>query len=82
MHKEEAIGIAGKARITAGREAYSVLGQVEKRIIEVTESLDHEMPSKVRDSLVWIVTFQKATAWFELAIDDRSGQVIRQRWSR
>lgn len=36
----------------------------------------------VRDFLVWIVHFSHGPAWWELALDDKKGRVIRVEHSR
>lgn len=82
MNKEEAVALATKARSREEKDAFNTIGLVEKRIIEVTETLDVEQAAKVRDAIVWIVTFNKQSAWYEFAIDDHNGEIVRKRWSR
>lgn len=82
MFRDNAIQIAEKSRVQDNNQQYSFLSTAEKRYIEVTETLDCKQAGMVRDVLSWIIVFQKGTAWYEYAIDDGNGQIIRRRWSR
>lgn len=60
---------------------------IKLRYIELGQEVpDTQNPDKriilVEDRLVWIARFSKAISWWELAIDDKSGTLVRVQRSR
>jgi hypothetical protein len=53
----------------------------ERRFILVAGP-DPQEPSRVRDVLAWVVRFGGGISWAELAVDDRTGAVLRVERSR
>jgi len=75
-----------RARAEAARAEHAVprewhASQVEQRFIQLG-SEDPAEPAPVRDLLAWIVRFAGALSWIDLALDDRSGDVVRVERSR
>jgi len=54
---------------------------VERRFILLAGE-DREEPAPARDLLAWVVRFGDDLSWAELAMDDRSGAVVRVERSR
>lgn len=78
----------GEARqaAEAARGKYDIppegrLHTVEKKYIELAGE-DPMQPGPVRDVLVWLARFRIGLGSVELALDDRSGQVVRVQKSR
>ncbi|MBV1880544.1 MAG: hypothetical protein KUG82_02880 [Pseudomonadales bacterium] len=82
MDKIEAISIAEKGKVDDSNEKYTLLGKVEQRYIEVTESLDPEKPGRVRDVLAWIVEFKHGNMWVQYAVDSANSNIVRRHKSR
>lgn len=58
-------------RLVAAERRYILLGGPKR-----------EEPAPVRDLLAWIVRFRGAVSWVEMALDDRTGVVLRVERSR
>lgn len=75
--KERAEAVRKEAGVPEG----FVLESAAKRYIELSE----EKPDggyEVRDLLVWIARFSRQPSFWELAIDDRTGLVVRTQKTR
>jgi hypothetical protein len=53
----------------------------ERRFIALAGE-GREQPAQVRDLLAWVVRFGDDLSWVDLAIDDRTGAVVRVERSR
>jgi len=51
------------------------------RYIEIAEG-DPQQPAPVRDVLAWVVRFNYGAAWGEVAVDDKTSNVVRVEYSR
>ena len=51
------------------------------RYIEIAEGYPQQ-PAPVRDVLAWVVRFNYGAAWSEVAIDDKTSDVVRVEYSR
>lgn len=81
MTRDEAV-----RRAAAVREQHQVPPQahpaeVDPRFIELAE-FGEERPGRVRDEYVWVVRFRSGIVWVDLAVADRSGDVVRVERSR
>lgn len=65
------------AEIASGWQAIAA----ERRFV-LLAGADREQPDRVRDVLAWVVRFAGGLSWAELAIDDRSGALVRVERSR
>ena len=81
MTREEATRRAEEARSAHQVPVGWAVGSVERRYIEVGAGRPEE-PAPVRDLLVWVVQFVEGSSWVELAVDDRTGEVVRVERSR
>ncbi len=81
MTEQEAMGRAEEGRAAAGIAAgWRILGAERRFILLAGE--DREQPARVRDLLAWVVRFGGGLSWAELAVDDRTGAVVRVERSR
>jgi hypothetical protein len=82
MTREQAVAIADAAREEKEVPPAAALGAVEQCFIELGDP-DPEKPSPVRDVRVWLVRYDfEGGRWVELAVDDKSGQIVRVLRSR
>jgi hypothetical protein len=82
MTREQAVAIAEAAREEKEVPPGSELGGVEPCFIELGEG-DPEKPSQVRDVRVWLVRYDfDGGRWVELAVEDKTGQIVRVQRSR
>lgn len=83
MNSQQAQEVAERERSRSGVPREAQLRQIEQRFIELAGP-DRELPAPVRDLLVWAATFEfkEGARWVELAIDDRTGEVVRIERSR
>jgi hypothetical protein len=73
-------------RAEAARSTHEIdegwrLVAAERRYILVAGP-DLEEPAPVRDLLAWIVRFGAGISWTEVALDDRTGAIVRVERSR
>jgi hypothetical protein len=81
MTEAQAREKAESARKEAGVPEGFALESAERRYIELSE----EKPNGgywVKDVLVWIARFSKQPSFWELAIDDKTGLVVRTQKTR
>ncbi len=76
MDEAAARAAAEAARASARVPAEYAFEFAGRRIIELGEG-PAEVPSRVRDCLVWIVRFTGDFGWWDLAIEDATSQVVR-----
>ncbi len=81
MTEQEARRLAEGQRAPARIDAGWRVTAAERRFILLAGE-DREQPGPVRDALVWIVRFGGGLSWAELALDDRSGALLRVERSR
>lgn len=81
MTEQEARRLAEGQRAAAHVDAGWRVVASERRFILLAGE-DREQPAPVRDTLVWIVRFGGGLSWAELALDDRSGALLRVERSR
>ncbi len=81
MTQQQAIERAELARSDHSVPNEWKLRQAGKRYIQLGSN-KREEPSPVRDLLVWVVQFGGELSWIELAIEDRTGQIVRVERSR
>jgi hypothetical protein len=76
---------AENGRAAAGVPADFSLESIRQRYIELLQERKTgagEVQRLVEDRLVWIARYAKDIAWWELAVDDQSGRVVRVQRSR
>lgn len=76
---------AGELRAGAGVPADFGLEWCRQRYIELEQARDQGRGGDrfpVRDALVWIARFSKDISWWELAIEDATGNLVRTQRSR
>lgn len=73
----QAEGARGRYQIAPSWTAIST----ERRFIALAGP-DREQPAPVRDVLAWVVRFGDELSWAELALDDRTGAILRVERSR
>lgn len=83
MIAEQARSIAEGARRRHSVPDQAEVASVDRLYIETAQT-GPEAPSPVRDVLVWAVNFgfDDGARWVELAVDDRTGEIVRVRRSR
>ncbi len=81
MNREEALLRSEQVRGQHEVSPAAVVSTVEQKYIELRDGPSTE-PGPVRDVAVWIVRFQAGIAWKDLAIGDRTGEVVRVEQSR
>jgi hypothetical protein len=81
MLEAEARKAAESARAESGVPEGFQLEWARQRYIEMSKA-DAGGIQLVRDFLVWVARFSKDMAWWELALDDKKGRVIRVERSR
>ncbi len=81
MTEAEARRSAERARAAHAIAASWQLLAAERRYIALGGP-NPEEPAPVRDLLAWVVRFGDALSWADLALDDRSGAVVRVERSR
>jgi hypothetical protein len=77
----EARRLADKVRSLYKVPAQARISKASLRYIEVTGN-DPTVPAAVRDVLAWVVRFRHEIRWTDLAIDDRTGDLVRVERSR
>ncbi len=75
-----------RERAEAARAEHDVgpewaLDDLERRFIQLGGTARDE-PATVRDLLAWVARFSRGIAWVDLALDDRTGAVVRVERSR
>jgi hypothetical protein len=76
---------AEEARAGAGVPADFDLEWCRPRYIELEQGPDQNQGADrflVRDALVWIARFSRDISWWELAIEDATGKLVRTDRSR
>lgn len=76
---------AGELRQGAGVPADFALEWCRQRYIELEQAQDRGQGGDrflVRDALVWVARFSKDISWWELAIEDATGNLVRTDRSR
>lgn len=82
MTRDQAVAAANAAREDREVPRGARVGAAERQYIELGEA-DPAKPSPVRDVLVWLVRYVfDGGRWVELAVEDKSAQVVRVRRSR
>ena len=81
MLEEAARDSAGELRAGAGVPADFDLEWCRQRYIELERDQGGDR-FLVRDALVWIARFSKDISWWELAIEDATGKLVRTDRSR
>lgn len=81
MTRDEAVRRAVAARSEHAVPPDAQVADVDPRFIELAE-FGEERPGLVRDEYVWVVRFRSGIAWVDLAVADRSGQIVRVERSR
>ncbi len=81
MTKDEAASIAERVRIDYNIPEEATLASQEEKFIEVTEHRSDDQ-GPVRDARVWIIKYSHLISWTELAIDQKSGKILRVIYSR
>ena len=82
MNEAEAVAIADQARSVHNVPLHFIPVAVKKKIIELVDSDQASVeetpgPGPVRDVVAWLVTFGESAEGAELAIDDKTGKVVR-----
>jgi hypothetical protein len=81
MTESDAIRRAEAGREAAGVQPGAAVSWAVRRFVEVAVG-DPNAPGPVRDLLAWIVRFGNGRAWVDLAVDDRTGAIVRVERSR
>lgn len=81
MLEPEARDRAEELRADAGVPADFDLEWCRRRYIELEQDKDGDR-FLVRDALVWMARFSKDISWWELAIEDATGKLVRTDRSR
>lgn len=81
MLEPEARDRAGELRAGAGVPADFDLEWCRRRYIELEQDQGGDR-FPVRDALVWMARFSKDISWWELAIEDATGKLVRTDRSR
>ncbi|MFL5349713.1 MAG: hypothetical protein ACJ8AT_33365 [Hyalangium sp.] len=82
MNQEQAVAAAEAAREEKEVPPGAAVADVEQCFIELGDP-DPEKPSPVRDVRAWLVRYHfQGGRWVELAVDDKTGQIVRVRRSR
>lgn len=81
MTRDEARTIANQARAEYKIPDAATIAFVEERYIELT-GVDEETAQLVRDALVWVVRFRAGSAWTDLAVEQKTGAIVRVERSR
>ena len=81
MLEAEARRMAESARAKSGVPEGFPLEWIRQRYIEMSKP-EPDGRFLVRDFLVWVAHFSKDMAWWELALEDKKGRVIRVERSR
>jgi hypothetical protein len=80
--RDQAVAAADAAREDKEVPRGARVGSAERQYIELGEG-EPEKPSPVRDVLVWLVRYVfEGGRWVELAVEDKTAQVVRVRRSR
>lgn len=77
MDEQTARRIAETARVAHEIPTGHVAKWAERRIIEIRDDA-----ARVRDARVWVIRFAYRSAWIELAVEERTGDVVRLERSR
>ena len=82
MRQEQAVAAANAAREDKDVPPQARFASAERQFIELGAE-DAEKPSPVRDVLVWLVRYVfEGGRWVELAVADKTAEVVRVRRSR
>jgi hypothetical protein len=81
VNEAEAQRRAEEARAGAGVSVSWTALSAERRWISLAGA-DPAQPAPVRDLLAWVVHFGDDLSWAELALDDRTGALVRVERSR